>query len=98
MAVLLLVACFLINIAIIQSDDTKQEITLFAISNIFEDGTGDGTSITGGQWIAMQEINNNTNLLSDYKLNLQGKYNQKFITHSDTVNVPIFVYSVRCCQ
>ena len=58
----------------IHSDDFRKNITLFSISNILEDGSGDGTSITGGEWIAMMEVNNNTNLLPDYKLDLKGNY------------------------
>ena len=57
-----------------QSNDSRKEINLFSISNIFGDGSGDGTGITGAQWIAMMEINNNTNVLPDYKLNLTGNY------------------------
>ena len=48
----------------------KHQITLSAISNL--DATS-GKSIVGAQWIAIQEINNNSQILPNYTLHLQGK-------------------------
>ncbi len=46
-------------------------LNLYAISNILN-GTGDGVLIRGAQWLAAQEINNNTALINGYTLNIEG--------------------------
>ena len=51
------------------SQHDRINLTIFAISNI---NAASGKAIVGGQWLAIQEINNNPNILPDYCLNLQG--------------------------
>ena len=50
-------------------ESTKKNLTFFAISNVGTDTSG--RSVVGAQWLAIQEINNNTDLLSNYELKLE---------------------------
>eukprot|EP01084_Bolivina_argentea_P278943 476775_1 len=52
-------------IALIES---KQEITIFAISNL-DDNIG--KSVVGAQWLGIEEINNDHNFFPNYSFNLQ---------------------------
>ena len=51
------------------SQDDRINLTLFAISNI---DTTSGKDIVGGQWLYIQQINNDPTILSDYCLILEG--------------------------
>ena len=72
------------------TSSTQQNITFNAISTL---NAFSGKSIVGAQWIAIQEINNSTDLLPNYNLSLDGLfiYAQQ-INHSHTVSS---TYSLR---
>ena len=69
---LLVILTLVVNVTLIASKDNRTEIVIFTISNI-DDGVGDSVAVVGAQWIAVQEINNDKSLLSNYRLNLTGK-------------------------
>ena len=52
--------------------EDSNTIIFSAISNL-DSGTS-GKATVGAQWLAIQEINNNTNLLPNYTLTLEGLY------------------------
>ena len=60
------------------SQHDRINLTIFAISN---NNAASGKAIVGGQWLAIQEINNDPNILPDYCLNLEG------LRHSHTYYV-----------
>ena len=64
------------SIVWIECISSVNEITIYAITNL---GSTTGKSIAGGEWLAIEEINNNTNLLPNYKLKFQERktVNQK---------------------
>ena len=47
-----------------------QDTIIFSAISNFDQGTS-GKSIVGAQWLAIQEINNNPNLLSAFQLQLE---------------------------
>ncbi len=66
----------LLHIAVIcvtQSQNTT--ITIFAISNL---NAIAGASAVGAQWLAIQEINNNSELLPEITLELKGIFKHSF--------------------
>eukprot|EP01084_Bolivina_argentea_P210649 358464_1 len=67
MAVTLLLSISLLLIQYAKGID-QHEITIFAITNLDDNH---GKSAVGAQWLAIQEINNNSHLLPQYNFNLK---------------------------
>ena len=73
MAVLLLLSVLLQFAPLISA----KNITFLALSNVnLENVDVDANSVVVGQWLAIQEINNNTQLLPNFTLNLEGTFFQ----------------------
>eukprot|EP01084_Bolivina_argentea_P258488 435790_1 len=64
------VICIYLLLHIVDSVITENiSINIFAISNLMN-GSGDGIAMYGAEWIAAQEINNNTDLLPNVEFSL----------------------------